>query len=236
MILDVLCHIIRRLGRALVPLRIRLAYVLYQNPSLTENILLLDPWTIIKTTSIARLRQEAAAHAFVRQHTSVPVPALFDSWTDDSANVGYLRISVIPGEMLETAWPEMTPESQARTAMELRAYIAEIRALQQEPTPAGWIGSVGKKGVICPRIGMHGRPCGPWETEVEFNAFLLKPLDRCKPGDWQRTFRDTLAKYKHRIVFSHADLSPDNVMVDKETGKVTGIIDWQMAGWWPEYW
>ncbi|KAH0584517.1 hypothetical protein H2248_010050 [Termitomyces sp. 'cryptogamus'] len=83
---------------------------------------------------------------------------------------------------------------------------------------------------------MHGRPCGPWESEADFNAFLLKPLDKRKPGDWQREFRDTLAGYNHRIVFSHADLSPDNVMVDKETGKVTGIIDWEMAGWWPEYW
>lgn len=187
MISNIIRHFIRRLGRALVPLRIRLAYLLSRNPLLTQNVLLLDPWTVIKTTSIAQSQQEAAAHAFIHQHTSVPVPVLFDSWTDDCADIGYLRFSVVPGELLETAWPMMTLESQARTATELRAYIAEIRALQQKPTPVGWIGSVGKKGVICPRIGMHGHPCGPWESEAEFNAFLLKPLDHCKPGDWQRS-------------------------------------------------
>ncbi|KAG6873287.1 hypothetical protein C0995_000722 [Termitomyces sp. Mi166 len=197
--------------------------------------MLLDPWTILKTASMAKSQREAAAHVFIQKHTSVPVPILFDSWTDASANIGYLCFSVVPGEPLDTAWPIMTPDSQARTAAELRAYIAEIRALQQ-PTPAGWIGSVGKKGVICPRIGMHGRPCGPWESEAAFNAFLLKPLDKVNSPKWQQKFTNALASYNHRIVFSHADLSPENVIVNKETGEVTGIIDWEMAGWWPEYW
>lgn len=36
------------------------------------------------------------------------------------------------------------------------------------------------------------------------------------------------------LVFTHGDLSSFNVMVKKR--KVTGIIDWETAGWAPEYW
>lgn len=33
--------------------------------------------------------------------------------------------------------------------------------------------------------------------------------------------------------FTHADLSPSNIMV--KDGKITAIIDWEFAGWFPEY-
>ena len=36
-------------------------------------------------------------------------------------------------------------------------------------------------------------------------------------------------------VFTHADIAPRNVMVD-EQNMVTGILDWESAGWYPDYW
>ncbi len=38
----------------------------------------------------------------------------------------------------------------------------------------------------------------------------------------------------HKIVFTHADLRPANIIV--KNGHIVGIIDWEMAGWYPEYW
>lgn len=43
-----------------------------------------------------------------------------------------------------------------------------------------------------------------------------------------------LDAHKHGIVFTHGDLRPDNIIV--KNGRVTAIIDWEMAGWYPEYW
>lgn len=40
----------------------------------------------------------------------------------------------------------------------------------------------------------------------------------------------------HRIIFAHADISWENILVDPATGTVTGILDWEMAGFWPEWW
>jgi aminoglycoside phosphotransferase len=42
------------------------------------------------------------------------------------------------------------------------------------------------------------------------------------------------AKRSYRTVFSHGDLAPRNILV--KDGRVVGIIDWETAGWYPEYW
>lgn len=36
-------------------------------------------------------------------------------------------------------------------------------------------------------------------------------------------------------MFAHGDLAPRNILVD-EHGHVTAILDWENAGWYPEYW
>lgn len=38
----------------------------------------------------------------------------------------------------------------------------------------------------------------------------------------------------HNIVFTHGDLRPRNIMA--KDGNITGIIDWELSGWYPEYW
>ncbi|KAJ5808415.1 hypothetical protein N7474_009684 [Penicillium riverlandense] len=37
------------------------------------------------------------------------------------------------------------------------------------------------------------------------------------------------------FVFCHNDLSQPNIIVDPETLKINAIIDWEYAGFWPEY-
>ena len=39
----------------------------------------------------------------------------------------------------------------------------------------------------------------------------------------------------HKIVFTHGDLAPRNIMISKDF-VITGIIDWEYGGWYPEYW
>ncbi|OJJ31905.1 hypothetical protein ASPWEDRAFT_43931 [Aspergillus wentii DTO 134E9] len=43
-----------------------------------------------------------------------------------------------------------------------------------------------------------------------------------------------LPKSDH-AVFAHGDIAPRNIMVD-ENGNIIGIIDWEYAGWYPDYW
>jgi len=38
-----------------------------------------------------------------------------------------------------------------------------------------------------------------------------------------------------RSFFTHGDVAPRNIMVG-EAGNVTGTINWETAGWYPDYW
>ena len=41
-------------------------------------------------------------------------------------------------------------------------------------------------------------------------------------------------KKEYSVTFTHADLSFRNILY--QDGKITGIVDWEFADWYPEYW
>ena len=58
------------------------------------------------------------------------------------------------------------------------------------------------------------------------------------PGGWHLDSIRALLPDTSRIVFSHADLSLDNIMLCGEPGSqsIAAIVDWGMSGWYPDYW
>ncbi|KAB8211171.1 hypothetical protein BDV34DRAFT_185276 [Aspergillus parasiticus] len=77
------------------------------------------------------------------------------------------------------------------------------------------------------------------------NKGLLRRLSQSENAQYvqllQRMVDATL--HGHRTVFTHGDLQPKNIMVER-TGSYedgcpafkTTLIDWEVAGWYPEYW
>lgn len=56
-------------------------------------------------------------------------------------------------------------------------------------------------------------------------------------------FSDEPSRRGHKIVFTHADLNPRNILVERTTShagqegrQLSGIVDWETAGFYPEYW
>lgn len=69
----------------------------------------------------------------------------------------------------------------------------------------------------------------------DFHDSLVAPLKECPRPDWEAKYRERLPD-GHSILFAHADLSWENILVDPETGGIQGILDWEMAGFWPAWW
>ena len=96
--------------------------------------------------------------------------------------------------------------------------------------------------------------CGPFGSERDFMeavALLGKPPTRTGGRASCRIFEKTLEVYDivrrlyrgsedtstecRTFHFAHGDLSDDNILIDPSTGAVTGVIDWEMAGFRPPW-
>ncbi|KAF8853019.1 hypothetical protein BDZ45DRAFT_599143, partial [Acephala macrosclerotiorum] len=69
-----------------------------------------------------------------------------------------------------------------------------------------------------------GRLGGPFYSEDEFNDFVIT----------QDRLRGLCHAHHHNICFTHADSNPNNILID--LGRLSGIIDFECAGYYPEYW
>jgi hypothetical protein len=108
--------------------------------------------------------------------------------------------------------------------------IKQLRLL--EPPQRGAVASAEFKQCLDYRIGYT--PIGPFLNHEEFHSFLRGhvPLESCTKVYGESVTRCHTRQY--RTSFSHADLFPRNTIV--RDGKNVAIIDWQFAGWYPEYW
>lgn len=132
----------------------------------------------------------------------------------------------MPGKRLDEVWHTLDSNQKFCIANELHSYITQLRSLKGE-----YIGAVERgKAIIGRRISIEG---GPFDSEQQFNEFILGDLVQSAP-DLLRHYAKHALSSNHEIVFTHSDISPRNILV--EDGRVTAILDWEDAGWYPEYW
>lgn len=106
-----------------------------------------------------------------------------------------------------------------------------MRGLKRDPDPqsiiANTVGGACYDGRISAAIEHNeaqGDFVGPFRTEQEFIELLRSPH-----------IPEVVHQVDHRIVFTHGDINLRNILVD-ESGRLSGIVDWETAGWYPDYW
>ena len=187
-------------------------------------ILLLEDGSIAKMGQSV-LRQEVDNLNFVREHTSIPVPEVFDSY--DIVGGGHCIImSRVPGIVLHEAWPHLSNESKFCILDELIGYVHQLRQLRGttissasgSPTFMHVFGSSINKVLMSPS---------------EFHDFLTSHSYPEIPRDYVSYLR-TRFDDNARLLFTHADLVDRNILV--KDGRISGIVDWEWAGFYPEHW
>jgi Phosphotransferase enzyme family len=149
-------------------------------------------------------------------------------------HVVYLIMDFVPGMMLQTSWTELGWVATFRMAFQLRGYVRSMR--QRKSITAG--------GLVTGIIGSiwlddtFGLP--PHSTPKAVNSFLSFWLqysrERARSLPTLETYRLTshlVPAIPKSFVFSHQDLAPRNLLVDKKNN--LWIIDWGMSGWYPDY-
>lgn len=181
------------------------------------------------------LRNEHNAIQCIRRYTSIPVPKPLDFVTrsvkGQDADEGYLLMSRIPGVPLYRCYEIMSDDDVAQVKAQIRDYVAQMRAIPNSTNTDKPICNTLGEALRDHHIGVAGadQPVGPFVDEAAFNQVLRFPDDPGRKG--------------HSILFTHGDLNPRNIIVQQEVqqnGKyawrVAGIVDWETAGYYPEYW
>ncbi|KAJ3572852.1 hypothetical protein NPX13_g4904 [Xylaria arbuscula] len=184
-------------------------------------------------------RNEFQALKLVRKYTTVPVPEPLDvairpvqhvAAEESPASLGhaYLLITRIPGVPLSHCQYHLSEKDRKQIVGQMRSFIAQIRGIPNLVNRDAPICNT--RGETCQNSRIRGdQPVGPFADEVSFSRLLRYPDEPSRRG--------------HKIVFTHADLNPRNILVDQVTQEdgskgwiVTGIIDWEFSGYYPEYW
>ncbi|KAL4899898.1 hypothetical protein BDW74DRAFT_171162 [Aspergillus multicolor] len=125
----------------------------------------------------------------------------------------------IPGEPLSKVWPSLSTDEKESIAKQTAEHPLELRKLQSDQIQA-----------------LGGRPV--------YANFLFK--EKQDNAEMQRGFGESIQRLCESnsesachppspiVTFTHGDLTNVNIMVDNEF--VTGIIDWETAGYFPVWW
>ncbi|KAK5218505.1 hypothetical protein LTR47_011685 [Exophiala xenobiotica] len=166
---------------------------------------------------------EAATLRYMAEETNIPVPGLYRDCIHSDGTV-VIAMEYVEGRILSDLWLDLRHDMKMNICGQLRYILEEMRCLQRDV-----IGGIGSNPAVDTRKStLKG---GPFYTERQFNEFLRSDLKA--PKTFRLMLEETM-KENHNIVLAHGDISPRNIVVND--GQIVAILDWECAGWYPEYW
>ena len=202
---------------------------------------------------------------FIKNHAPrVPIPDIHGILQQPNSTRVFLLMSRMPGEPLDSKWSSFTNNEKASIKKQLDVMIADFRFLPAPVTqePLAILGGGSPRRCKDARRQIRIAP-GPISNEAEFNEFLTSNSQPTEPG-FVHMIRSYL-RDNHQLVLTHGDLHPRNIMVSTSSQPhnsiesdtsfldphkavndnfgpvnnqvtITAILDWEMCGWYPEYW
>jgi thiamine kinase-like enzyme len=134
-------------------------------------------------------------------------------------------------------WKARHEESKLRILQQLKVYIQQLRDLT--PPKEGYVGALHGCYAYDLRIPVIRDGFKSADSVHEFHRLLRENIEQITGADEKRkadferlvTLQNACSKNTH---FSHGDLSAHNILVEED--EITGIIDWDTSGWYPDYW
>ena len=157
----------------------------------------------------------------------------------------YMIMSRASGVSLDKIWPQLTKAHKYTIQSQLGAILIRLRSISRD-TSTWMLGDVTAR---CRDVRRQEHVAGGIRDEEQFNDFLCQRRNRTD-ARWNQLIRSSMTD-SHPIVMTHGNLHPGNIMVtwkghtDGDTStagppfqnlRITSIIDWDSAGWYPAYW
>ncbi|GAW00385.1 kinase-like protein [Lentinula edodes] len=181
---------------------------------------------------------EVATMKFVLQHTNIPVPRVFVVLRYRGRH--HIFMTRIAGkELSRRQWKAYSQDSRDHILAQLRNYISQLREIVPPPHSPPFICNVLGGPIMDHRLCVD-RPYGPYCDEEQMNlqrrqGFTVERFAEIFniPEEFVGLIKHA-HDLRHPVVFTHNDIAMRNIMVSGD--RVTGLIDWECAGWLPAHW
>ncbi|KAK9857436.1 hypothetical protein MYU51_020873 [Penicillium brevicompactum] len=166
---------------------------------------------------------EGEALRLVEQYTSIPSPLWVDEYHD---KLTVLVMTAVSGQPLDTVFHRLSYSEREQLSKDLKSALSQLRCIPNKTSHA--FSNTCGGPMIDHRFPSGSR--GPFHLISEFNALLVHG---CVRQGTKAKITSVHAR-QYRSVFTHTDLHPSNILIDR--GRLSGIVDWECAGFFPEYW
>lgn len=164
---------------------------------------------------------------FIAENTSIPIPKVYCSFV--YKNRAYIVMERVQGYELPTAWKKLSKESHQKIFDQLKHMLQELRSLK--PLLGTGVESCVGGSLRDSRIPRSCPRFGPFKTIQEFHCWLREGFQpsqvegRENDSNWQdiRNMATAQDNLWPPPVFTHADLSPFNILVRGD--QIVGLID-----------
>jgi aminoglycoside phosphotransferase len=190
---------------------------------------------VLKWSDGTRLEEVAAMIMMRRAGFPVPMVISYGDHPDwPNAPVSIL-MTRLPGKELAEMYEQFNDEEHESVFTELRTMLGVMR---NWPHPWGGDRICSVLGTAIRSVRVPSHSIGPYESQAEFNDRLISPARRGdKSQEWfeeKLEFAKRIRSVHYEVVFTHGDLKDHNILV--HDGHISGFIDWESAGWYPDYW
>lgn len=196
--------------------------LIYRSDGGARSVLRTTPGVVVKY-GYKEFSEEVRVMEFIRSKTSIPIPRVLYAPPDD----WYICMEEVRGTSLDKSIDIMTTSELDHIAQQLKQILVQMRSVT-----APKLGSVTGGPYRNTYFPKQVAPDHPPDSTAQFiDAYREILMLFCT-----KEFTDELLSAFPRdvdIVLSHGDLLPRNIMVDGST--ITAIIDWELAGFYPEY-
>lgn len=177
-------------------------------------------------------KNEATALQLVEKHTKdVPAPKLIDHVTLPDGT-GFILMTTVPGDRLDRVLFRMTYEERRALGRDLGSCITQLRRIPNENNCS--------KHLITNTYGgsaydhrFEDHEAGPFDSPAALAMYLTGQSTAAKARECYKAMAPMFDK-THAVYFTHSDLHHSNIYVCG--GRLAGIVDWEYAGFKPEYW
>ncbi|PGH11071.1 hypothetical protein AJ79_05113 [Helicocarpus griseus UAMH5409] len=172
---------------------------------------------------------EANALRLIEKNTSINAPKLIGYAVIDKKS-GFLLMTKLPGIPLSKVYYRTTYEEREKMAKNLADWISQLRRI---PNKSGRLIANVSGGPITDHMSEPDQHRGPYNSVEEFNDDLTQKVFNIQEHKSKQPIA-TLYRKKYDVCFTHSDLHNTNILV--QNGQLSGLIDWENAGFKPEYW